>query len=347
MQKISHLGFISVCLILSACSSPIAQTQSLEVPSAGSYYHGVYPGGKTGNEDDITTNDLHSYETTVGKEVAWVYFSNNWFQAQVFPVETATWIRQEGAMPFIRLMLRSSADTDTDIAESEYKLASILAGKFDDQLKAWGIAAKEFGTPLIVEWGTEMNGNWFSWNGKWNGQAAGAKLFKDTYRHIIQTINADNITWVFHINSDDDPEAAWNAFENYYPGNDVIDWFGVSVYSAQSPQDDYWTNFSEQMDLIIPRLTTLGNKPVMVLEFGATHNNSLGDSSVWADEALTDLLAGRWPSVKGFSWWNETWRNDDNPENDTNMRVQSNAALASVFQDHLKSEKILDHPLIK
>jgi hypothetical protein len=344
MQKINFLGF-SMCLILSACSSQVGQTQGLELPPLGSFYHGVYPGGQTGNEDDISSDDLQSYETTVGKEVAWVYFSNNWFQGQVFPLETATWIRQAGAVPFIRLMLRSSSETD--IAEPEYTLPAILSGKFDAELKQWGEDARAFETPLIVEWGTEVNGQWFSWNGKWHGQADGNKLFKDTYRHIVETINADNIIWVFHINSDDDPETLWNKFENYYPGHDVVDWLGVSVYSAQSPIDDYWTNFTEQMDLVIPRLEKLATKPIMVLEFGATHNNELGDSDVWADEALTDLLAGRWPSVKGFSWWNETWQNDDNTANDTNMRVQSNEKLASVFRDHLNSSKVLAQPILK
>ena len=31
--------------------------------------------------------------------------------------------------------------------------------------RAWGRAAQTFGTPLIVEFGTEVNGSWFPWNG--------------------------------------------------------------------------------------------------------------------------------------------------------------------------------------
>jgi hypothetical protein len=332
-------------LILTACNQQSAQTQSLELPPPNTYYHGVYPGGRTGEEDDIIPDDLHSYEQAVGKEVAWVYFSNNWFHGQVFPIETTTWIHNEGAVPFIRLMLRSSAETD--VAEPLYTLDAILAGDFDTELKQWGEDAKAFATPLIVEWGTEVNGNWFSWNGKWNNQEAGTKLFRDTYRHIVNTINADNIIWVFHISSDDDPETTWNQFENYYPGNDIVDWFGVSVYSAQTPLDDYWTNFSEQMDAVMPRLEALGDKPVMVLEFGATHNNPLGKSEEWADEALNALISNRWPAIKGFSWWNEQWQNDGNPEHNSDLRVQSNPALSTVFQAYLKSENVLDKPILE
>jgi hypothetical protein len=313
-----------------------AQT-SLTLPPAGTYYHGVYPGGQSGTEDDLTPNDVTSYEQSVGTKVAWVYFSNNWYVSSLFPLKTVTWIREGGAVPFIRLMLRSSADNPTP--DPRYTLDAILAGQFDAELNAWGQAAKRFGTPLIVEWGTEMNGSWFAWNASWNDPETGAEKFRLAYRHIVETMRAQgatNITWVFHANGDDDPDQSWNALETYYPGDDVVDWLGVSLYSAQTPQDTYWTTFSEQLDAVMPRLTALTDKPVFVLEFGATKNNPLGDQAVWADEALSTLFSNRYPSIKGFSWWNEHWQNDDNPNNDTTMRVQDNQVLAEIFKKHLR-----------
>ena len=59
-------------------TSAIAQTVGR--PAAGHWYHGVYPGGITGEEDDLTLGDLHAYETAAGKTAAWVYFSNNWYR---------------------------------------------------------------------------------------------------------------------------------------------------------------------------------------------------------------------------------------------------------------------------
>jgi len=41
----------------------------------------------------------------------------------------------------------------------------------------------------------------------------------------------------------------------------------------------------------------------------------------------------RIPRVIGFSWWNERWENDNNPDNDTTMRVQDNPDLADVFRE--------------
>jgi hypothetical protein len=87
------------------------------------------------------------------------------------------------------------------------------------------------------------------------------------------------------------------------------------------------------MDAVAPRLAALApGKPVLLLEFGVTRGNPRGDQAAWAERALADLVQGRWPQVIGFSWWNETWQNDDDPAHDTSMRLQDSPALAAVFR---------------
>lgn len=309
-------------------------------------FHAVYPGGQTGEEDDITPADLASYEQTVGKTAAWVYFSNNWYRSRAFPLATAAWIREAGSVPYIRLMLRDSPEQDRP--NRTFTLSRILSGEFDADFKSWARAARDFGTPLIAEFGTEVNGSWFPWNGVWNGGGTtdgygdpnvpdGPERFRDAYRRIISLMRgegASNVLWVFHANNDDWPEKPWNRLENYYPGDDVIDWVAVSVYGAQTPQEDWWEEFTPMMDVVYPRLTALApTKPLILAEFGVTLRNPRGSQSEWARAALTDLIGLRWPRIMGFSWWNEFWQNDDNPKHDTTMRVQDNPALARVFQE--------------
>lgn len=326
---------------------------SVGVPGEGQLYHGVFPGhfpSTDEEEDDVTLADVESYEEAAGQSVAWVYFSHNWYNGRTFPTATASWIREHGAVPFIRLMLRTTAEQD--IAEPVYTLEDIAAGDFDGDLAAWGRAAAAFGTPLIVEFGTEVNGEWFSWNGTWNGGATtGPQRFRAAFRHIVEMVRdegASNITWVFHVDMQDAPEEDWNRFENYYPGEDVVDWVGVSVYGAGEPDEDEWTEFRDGMDATVPRLNAMApGKPVFVLEFGVTMGNPLGDAAEWADDALGDLIGGRWPSVRGFSWWNEMWENDDNPAHDTNMRVQDIPGMSAVFREHLASENVLGEPLLQ
>jgi hypothetical protein len=108
---------VALCGILIAAMLTLADESKssgvLQPPPAGKLYHGVYPGGISGEEDDITAKDVATYEQTVGKKAAWVYFSHNWFRGREFPEATAAWIRDGGAVPFIRLMLRSSVEKKT------------------------------------------------------------------------------------------------------------------------------------------------------------------------------------------------------------------------------------------
>jgi hypothetical protein len=326
--------------------SPAPPSFEIPIPPAGYLYHGVYPGGIDGGESDLTLADKLSYEQAAGKKVVWVYFSHNWYEGSEFPIQTVEWIRADGSIPYIRLMMRSTSEQD--IAEPEYNLQSILDGKFDQELENWCKTARDFNSPLLAEFGTEMNGEWFSWNGVWNSAGElkgygdvtfpdGPERFRDVYRKIIQTCRdqgAKNITWVFHLNGGDWPEAKWNRFENYYPGDEYIDWIAVSNYGAQTPEEDYWEEFRVGMDAIYPRVEALANgKPIILAEFGVTKNNPLGDQAEWARNALEDILSFRYPGLIGFSWWNEYWQNDDIQAHDTTMRLQDNPQLEAVFKE--------------
>jgi len=331
----------------------------LQAPPSGKLYHGVFPGGTSGMEDDITQQQVASYERTVGREAAWVYFSHNWYHGTQFPMQTALWIREMGAAPYIRLMLREAEAGATN----RFSLEAILAGKLDEDLRAWARQARRFGTPLLVEFGTECNGEWFPWNGLHHGASAtddfgdpakpdGPERFAAAYRHIVRIMRAErahNITWVFHIDASDWPHADWNRFENYYPGDDFVDWIGVSAYGAQQPTDDEVESFRAQMDPCYARLDRLAKgKPVIVAEFGCTTGCPLISADAWAGAALDDLLGGRWPRVIGFSWWNERWENDDNPAHNTDMKVEDSPRLAACFRDKLAAagDKIVQQPII-
>jgi hypothetical protein len=317
----------------------------IPVPAPGFLLHGVYPAGTTGQEHDITPESVLEYERLAGKSVAWVYFSSNWFDSRRFPTATASWIRARGSIPYIRLMLRT--DAGQWHPEPVYTLERILRGDFDPDLRAWMDAARDFGSPILVEYGTEVNGEWFPWNGAWNGayqttgfgdrtEPDGPERFRQAYRHIVDIArreHADNVVWVFHISAGDLPSDDWNRFERYYPGDEWVDWMALSVYGAQAPTDGECPSFRKLMDNAYRRLVALApSKPIILAEFGVTQGNPLADQAVWAERALEDLVNGRWPRVIGFAWWNEAFPKDADSAHRTTMRLQDNPALAAVFQ---------------
>ncbi len=369
LRGIAHRAFLFSAIVCAAgSSSPPAQAQSrqtrvftpgtddlpsrhgtgalherfvIPLPPRGCLYHAVFPGTKTGEEDSVTRLDLHAYERCVEKRAALVTFSNEWYRSRRFPEQTCRWIREEGAIPYIRLMLRS--DSDLRHAEPVYTLRRIIRGDFDGDLRSWARAAAAFAHPIVVEYGTEVNGDWFSWSAPWND--GGAASFRLAYRHIIRVMReegAENITWAFHANAVDAPGGTSDRLEEYYPGDNWIDWIALSVYGAQTPMDGDWPSFDTLMDSVYPRLTRLApGKPIVIAEFGVTSGNKRGSQAAWADRALSGISAQRWPGLIAFSWWNSAWSNDRYAKHDSDMRVQDNPDLCRVFRSRVGQNPLI------
>ncbi len=334
--------FLLVVVWLSVLFST-ARAQKIAAPPEGKFYQGVYydepVAGNDPTEHDVTVADVDRFEKAIGAKIVWVFFSQNWFESRRFPSTTCQWIHGLGKIPYIRLMLRS--DLEQNRTEKTFTLANILAGKFDEDLKSWARDAKEFGSPILVEWGTEPNGKWFSWNGKWNGGAQeGPARYVAAYRHIVDLMReagADNLIWVWHVNWFDEPEANWNRFENYYPGNDYCDWVALSVYGPLTPRAiDGTESFRFKMDHAYSRLAKVASgKPMVIAEFGCDIHHRKVDAAEWTRNALEDLFSRRWPAVIGFCWWNESWENDDVRQHNTDMIILHDARLTKVFRETL------------
>jgi len=260
-------------------TTPNFSNNILSEPGSG-IYHSAYP-DFGGTEDIVTSSRITDFETLVGKKIVWAYFSNNWYDNIQFPSAAVNTIHGAGKVPFIRMMPRTNFDEGGP--DPNYTMQKIIDGVFDTALAQWAIDAKNTNIPLLVEFGTEVNGNWFPWNGQYNGAGTtsgygdpnipdGAERFRDAYRHIIDicnTNNANNITWFFHVDAYSEPDEKWNEIGNYYPGDNYIDWLGVSIYGPQEKNEDY-QEFSEILNDVYPSLVALSNKPIAILEFAIT-----------------------------------------------------------------------------
>ena len=249
------------------------------LPASG-IYHSAFP-DFGGTEDIVSSGQINNFESLVGKQIVWAYFSNNWYDEIKFPSSEINIIHSAGRVPFIRIMPRTNFDDGGP--DPNYTMQKIIDGYFDTQLIQWAVDAANCNFPLLVEFGTEVNGNWFPWNGEYNGGSNlntygndslpdGPERFRDAYRHIIDLFNSNdaiNITWFFHVDAYNEPDNSWNIIENYYPGDEYIDWLGVSVYGPQKGNDDYQT-FIEILNHTYPVLSQLADKPIAILEFAVT-----------------------------------------------------------------------------
>lgn len=296
----------------------------LAPPAPGLVYHAANPGfGPT--EDRVSAARIRRFERLAGKPIAWAYFSNNWTHGVDYPARRVATIEAAGRVPFIRIEPRSSFRAGGP--DRRYTMQSIIDGAWDlptagsQGLIEWCRRAARADGPLLVEFGTEVNGSWFPWNGRWNGGEAtagygdpmladGPERFRDAYRHVVDTCRdagADNITWFFHVDVEGAPGTAWNRLSAYYPGDDYVDWIGLSAYGSLSARYD-WRSFGARLRPVRDEIVALGDKPVALLETGVREDAaSRGRKAAWTQRMLRAVRT-RFPEIRAVAWWNERYR---------------------------------------
>ncbi len=336
------LTFVCLLVFLQSCAG---DSSDLCLPQNNTLWHGAFPPIPHHiNEMEITHESINSYIHNSGKSLALIAFSHEWSVDRSFPYQQVWDIHESGAIPYIRLMLRS--DNRQYRPEPVFTLKRIKSGAFDTDLRNFAKEAKKLGFPILIEYGTEVNGWWFSWNGYWTGKENGAELFQSVYRHIISLMReegADNLYWVFHINWHSNPEEQWNIPQAYYPGDEFIDMIGISAYGALSPHDKNISPFTKMMDEGYRHAQNISpEKPVIVSEMGTDLNNPYIPAKNWTYDALSALMNDhRWPNVVGFVWWNAAWPNDTNKSNNTTMRIEESREIRDIIRGFLTSDTIL------
>jgi hypothetical protein len=170
-------------------------------------------------------------------------------------------------------------------------LAAIAAGDYDFYIDAWARDAVRFGRPLLVRFGHEMND---PYRYPWGPQNNEAWEFIVAWRRVVERFRAagaHNVLWVWS------PHTAYEGYEAYYPGDDVVDWVatGALNYGTVAYWSRWWS-FQEIFGQRYPALAAFG-KPIMIAEFGSLAVG--GDRARWYDDALRDFRA-RFPAVSAL-----------------------------------------------
>jgi len=320
-----------------------APERVLAPPPGKRVYHAAYPDFGDA-EQRVRAARIKRFERLARKRVAWVYFSNNWWRGRInFPAKQVRTIARLGRVPFVRLMARSNWENGPD---PNFATERIASGEYDDALERWCARAAEamarYDTPMLAEFGTEVNGDWFPWNGRWNGGGLsdgfgdptvpdGPERFVAAYRRIVEICRAEGaggITWFFHVNSDDSPREAWNTYAAYYPGDEYVDWIGVSAYGLLKLG---WgsRSFRRTLDRAYPKLAALSpTRPLAVLEYGHAETKRPGRKARWLRRALRSVASGRWPRLRALSIWHESWRNGDGTVSNLHIDTSSRSLRA-------------------
>jgi hypothetical protein len=324
-----------------AFAAAVPAIASIKLAPSEGVYHCAHPDFGL-KDDSVTAASVEEFEALAMKKIVWSYISWNWEDGIKFPSEACHALNGEGIVPLVGIMPRSTLKQGEP--EPIYTLERIVNGDFDVELARCAEEAHDLGFPIMAEFGPEVNGSWFPWNGAWNGRDEnaygganspdGPERFRDAYRHVVDIFRrngASDVSWVFHIAAAGAPKEAWNSASFYYPGDDFIDWIGASVYGGLDDKGEA-ASFGGIMKHLYPGMCALSEtKPLAILEMGVAECPGKPE---WIAGALGAVSSGAYPRIKAVCWWNKAKKPDGTR---SMLEIDSSEASLEAYREGVRT----------
>ncbi|WP_051620516.1 stalk domain-containing protein [Paenibacillus sp. UNC451MF] len=184
----------------------------------------------------------------------------------------------------------------------------------DASLRQWARAAKASGIPIFLRYASEMNGNWVVWHGDPQKYIEKFKLV-----HDVMAEEAPNVAMVW--SPGDVPAYSMDA---YYPGDEYVDWVGVSLYTEPYENGDpkqanmQATSPIERLDYLYK--TYSERKPLMISETAVSHyahipQESFTDYGLLNLHRLYEIMPLKYPRLKSITYFNVDLKNRESQNN--------------------------------
>lgn len=265
-------------------ASSLGAAQSLPASPRG--YLGVYVPDMPASADGLAA---FGSRTATRPNVA-AYYSG-WYEP--FQSRFATELSARNVVPLVQ------------IDPTGINLAAITQGRYNSYLAAFAQSVRTFGHPVIISFGHEMNGGWYSWG---NGRTSPA-VFVAAWRHIVKVFRswgAYNATWLWTVNSLAGGPGTAAAPRPWWPGASYVDWVGVDGYYYYSAE-----SFTTLFGSTISAIRRFTRDPVLITETAVAP--AAGKAA-----KIPGLFAGaRSAGVLGVVWFDANgyrdWRIDNDP----------------------------------
>ncbi len=201
-------------------------------------------------------------------------------------------IRDTGAIPMITW---EPWKDGAGIYQPAYRLERIISGAYDGYIRRFARDVKRFGTPVLIRFAHEMNGDYYPWSCPLNDN--NPALYVAAFRHV-RTIfieeGAQNAYFVWSPNYASPPRVnpPCNDLEALYPGDDVVDFIGVSVYNwgSDTTRGPGWRDLDYLLSDFLDHMARYHpDKWVIVAETGCAHDRSPQEVGAWIERAYRFL----------------------------------------------------------
>lgn len=252
----------------------------------------------------------------LGGKPSYAMFFRDLNQRRSFPKEAVRICRERNLVPVISLELLEWRRRGRE----ENYLARIVSGELDDFFRQWARGAAAEGGRVILRFGFEMNGDWFTWGKQ-------PKLFKQAWvraRSIFLAEKAANVQWMFS------PNILYGklTFEKdilpYYPGREQVDLLGLDGYNFGDDHDQWhqWQSYEEVFAASIAAMNRL-RQPLFLAEIGCAHDKR---KAAWMKDFLANVSKDR--RVVGFVYFNLNKQRGREPD----WRISSDSESLRVFK---------------
>ncbi len=208
------------------------------------------------------------------------------------------------------------------------------------------ILAKYPDVPIFLRFAGEVN--------EWGVKPA-QEDYKNAFRAVANIMHrkAPNVAMVYGLNF----VSSWGTeFTDYYPGDEYVDWVGVSLYMKKYfhkvPTDDfrqkideilfYGGDSAEPVMIMENIVKAFGDrKPIMVFESGATARNIATNeyTTKWAKRRVAKLLhylPMKYPQIKMIGYFDQYV----SPEND-DYSLKNNTELRDFYLQEVNATHII------
>jgi hypothetical protein len=284
-----------------------------------------------GPVDPLAINLNHAkFELSVNG-LAYVGATLNWDTANDLAVVQNSWTATTGSTPYIMRMevdwgdIASAAALDNKLLAldeaalipfvslriartSDPSTKDIANGNKDSDIHAFALKLKALNYPIFLSFEPDFN---LVSSRACVVNGASAVDYQNAWKKIYNIFVAEgvqNVAFVWSPSYKSNPATAVNALDNYYPGDNFVDWIGLSCLF----QETWWSGVGADFDKAVRFIA--GKKPIMITKLGvldavATTRHSADPNASGLSQELTlelffDAIERRYTNVKGVLYYN-------------------------------------------
>jgi hypothetical protein len=284
-----------------------ADPPATSLPSNSASYLGVYESGPPG-----TYQPAAGFTSATGTQPNLVGYYSGW--GEPFQTSFAETVREHGAATILQW------------DPTGVPVSVIAAGGYDSYLRSFAASVRNFGYPVVIGFGHEMNAPWYSWG----YGTVPPSMFVAAWQHIVTVFRgegADNVTWLWTIQAD---EPGTGPIASWWPGAKYVTWVGIDGYYYR-PSDTFASVFGRT----IAQVRMFTGQPVLLSE------TAVGPESGQSTK-IPGLFAGmRQYGTLGLVWFDIA---QDNGIYHQDWHIEDNPAAEAAFRQGVSDDLTLTHP---